>query len=78
MSEEEVETYFVFGQMDEESMGGWVELWSGSYAQCVDYVNSPQAQLDVEMGLYLSIHILDEEWKQALLEMAGIDGQTIH
>ena len=37
MSEEEV-TYYVFGLMDRESQGGFVEVWSGSYDSCVDFI----------------------------------------
>jgi hypothetical protein len=75
--QEEV-TYFVFGQMDEESQGGWIELWSGSYSDCVDYVNSPQARLDVDMGVYTNHVIWDEEYADAIMEMVGADGQTLH
>jgi hypothetical protein len=46
------ETFYVFGLMDAESQGGFVELWSGPYASCVDFVNAPQFQLDLEMGVY--------------------------
>ncbi len=76
MSEEMI--YFVYGRMDEESAGGWVELWGGSYGECVDYVNSPQARLDIDMGVYISHVILDEDYVDAIMEAAGADGQTIH
>lgn len=77
MSEKEV-TYYVFGLMDEESQGGFIEVWSGDYDSCVDFIAAPQAQLDIEMGLYSSFVIWDEEDLEALEGVMGYEGQTIH
>lgn len=65
--------------MDAESQGGFVELWSGNYASCVDFVNAPQFQLDLEMGVYTSFVIWDEEDLQNMENMIGyVEGETIH
>ena len=73
------ETFYVFGLMDAESQGGFVELWSGPYASCVDFVNAPQFQLDLEMGVYTSYVIWDEEDLHNMESMVGyVEGETIH
>lgn len=73
------ETFYVFGLMDAESQGGFVELWSGPYSSCVDFVNAPQFQLDLEMGVYTSFVIWDEEDLQNMESMVGyVEGETIH
>ena len=73
------ETFYVFGLMDAESQGGFVELWSGPYASCVDFVNAPQFQLDLEMGVYTSYVIWDEEDLHNMESMIGyVEGETIH
>jgi hypothetical protein len=73
------ETFYVFGLMDAESQGGFVELWSGPYASCVDFVNAPQFQLDLEMGVYTSFVIWDEEDLHNMESMVGyVEGETIH
>ena len=61
------------------SQGGFVELWSGPYASCVDFVNAPQFQLDLEMGVYTSFVIWDEEDLHNMENMVGyVEGETIH
>ena len=73
------ETFYVFGLMDAESQGGFVELWSGPYASCVDFVNAPQFQRDLEMGVYTSFVIWDEEDLHNMESMVGyVEGETIH
>ena len=73
------EIFYVFGLMDAESQGGFVELWSGPYASCVDFVNAPQFQLDLEMGVYTSFVIWDEEDLHNMESMVGyVEGETIH
>ena len=73
------ETFYVFGLMDAESQGGFVELWSGPYASCVDFVNAPQFQLDLEMGVYTSFVIWDEEDLHNMESMVGyVEGETLH
>jgi hypothetical protein len=75
----ESETYYVYGLMDLESQGGFVELWSGPYASCVDFVNAPQLQLDLEMGVYVSFVIWDEEDLSNMESMIGyVEGETVH
>jgi hypothetical protein len=75
----ESETYYVYGLMDLESQGGFVELWSGPYASCVDFVNAPQFQLDLEMGVYVSFVIWDEEDLSNMESMIGyVEGETVH
>ena len=78
MSEEEEVTYYVFGWMDEESQGGFLEVWSGDYSSCVGYIAAPQAQLDIQMGVFSSFVIWDEEDLEALEGIMGYEGQTLH
>lgn len=77
MSEEEV-TFYVLAWMDEESQGGFIEVWSGDYASCVDFISAPQAQLDIEMGVFTEFQILDEDTRESLMKVIGYEGQTVH
>ena len=78
MSEPE-EQYVVYAWLACEEFGGFQHVWDGTYSECVDFVNSPQSQLDLEMGLYSEFQILDTFTAQVLLSTVGHDGtETIH
>ena len=73
------EHYVVYAWLEHPEFGGFQRVWDGTYSDCVDFVNSPQSQLDLEMGLYSEFQILDIETAAQLLNAIGYDGtETIH
>jgi len=75
-SPEEVECV-VYGIMFDGLVTQFVECWSGNYAECAMYIDSPQSEADIEMGTFLSVGIYRKDVSDALLTGA-IHEQTHH
>lgn len=68
--------FVVYAWLEHETFGGFQQVWDGTYEDCVDFVNSPQSRLDLEMGLYSEFQILPIETASALLMAVGLDDNT--
>jgi len=78
MSQSE-EQFIVYGWAELPEGGLYMTVWDGSNQECQEYINSPQARLDLEMGVFYEYLTLpaDSEVTQ-LVDTYPFDNLTIH
>lgn len=71
--------FIVYGWAEFPEGGLYMTVWDGTEKECKEYTESPQAQLDLEMGVFYEYLTLpaDSEVNQ-LVDTHPFDNLTIH
>lgn len=76
-----IDLYCVLGEIEFDeagTYGGYELVYMGTYDDCATYINSEQAKLAIDRGIYSGHSVWDEERIEHLLDMVGALDATIH
>jgi len=77
--QESAEQFIVYGWAELPEGGLYMTVWDGTAEECKEYTESPQARLDLEMGVFYEYLTLpaDSEVNQ-LVDTHPFDNLTTH